>query len=188
MRSHRIADIKQDHRDGCLRNVSNPSTSIVVARMHLAYRTRLKSLRFLVLPWYNVYNVVIQIQQEEAMNNPFGAFVKSRRIDRRITLRTFSESLGYDPANYSRMERGQLMPPTSADKLAAIARELGIHRDSADFREMVRLASLGRGEIPPAILSDHEVMAKLPVLFRTLEGDRVDSAVLDELFDTMKRE
>ena len=41
---------------------------------------------------------------------------------------------------------------------------------------------------PPAILSDEAVLAKLPVLFRTLEGDKVDEEVLDELFEAMKKE
>src|SRR2546421_2473481 len=122
------------------------------------------------------------------MNNSFGAFVKSRRTERRITLRAFSEALGYDPANYSRMERGLLMPPTNPERLTAFARELEIPRDSDEYREMVRLASLSRGEIPPAVLSDQAVLAKLPVLFRTLEGDKVDEEVLDELFETMKKE
>ena len=122
------------------------------------------------------------------MATRFGDFIKARRVDRRITLRAFSEALGYDPANYSRMERGQLMPPSNQEKLGALARELGIPQDSEEFREMVRLAALGRGAIPPAILSDEAVLARLPVLFRTLEGDRVDGDVLDELFDAIKKE
>ena len=122
------------------------------------------------------------------MENVFGDFIKARRIAKRVTLRAFSESLGYDPANYSRMERGQLLPPASHEKLVGIARELGILQASQEFREMVRLAALGRGEIPPAILSDQSVVSRLPVLFRTLEGDQIDEAVLDELFETMKKE
>jgi len=123
-----------------------------------------------------------------SMDTTFGDFIKSRRIAKRITLRAFSEAVGYDPANYSRMERAQLMPPVGLERLKVFARELGIDIESQEFREMVRLASLGRGEIPPGILSDADVLAKLPVLFRTLEGDRVDEGVLDELFETMKRE
>lgn len=122
------------------------------------------------------------------METTFGGFVKTRRIARRITLRAFSEALGYDPANYSRIERGQMLPPTNADKLSGFARELGIVQSSSEFRDMVRLASIGRGEIPAALLSNEQVVAKLPILFRTLEGDKVDDATLDELFDTLKKE
>ena len=122
------------------------------------------------------------------MINMFGEFVKARRISKRITLRAFSESVGYDPANSSRMERGQLFPPGGHEKLVGFARELGIAQQSQEFREMVRLAALGRGEIPPAILADQDILSKLPVLFRTLEGDKVDEAILDDLFETMNKE
>src|SRR5579859_5467143 len=108
------------------------------------------------------------------MDNIFGEFIKARRIAKRITLRAFSEALGIDPSNYSRIERGLLQPPGSPEKLKPYCRILGIVQDSEDYREMVRLAALGRGEIPPGILSDEAVLAKLPVLFRTLEGDKVD--------------
>ncbi len=118
----------------------------------------------------------------------FGQYIKEKRMARRITLRAFSEGLGYDPANYSRMERGLLMPPTNPERLAAFGRMLDIRQDSEEFREIVRLAALGRGEIPPATLSDKAVLAQLPVLFRTLEGDKVDEAMLDELFEAIRKE
>ena len=118
----------------------------------------------------------------------FGEFIKERRIKKRITLRVFSEALGYDPANYSRIERGLLMPPASTIKLAAFAKELGIALGSEEHREMVRLAALGRGDIPPAILADKAMLARLPVLFRTLEGEKVDGSMLDDLFEALRRE
>lgn len=121
------------------------------------------------------------------MGITFGEFVKSRRIACRITLRNFADGLGMDPSNYSKMERGLMQPP-GPERLAAFARMLKIPPDSEEYREMVRLASLGRSEIPPGVLSDPEVVGCLPVLFRTLEGDKVDGAVLDELFDALKRE
>jgi transcriptional regulator with XRE-family HTH domain len=121
------------------------------------------------------------------MKNNFGEFIKARRLEKRITLRAFSEALGMDPSNYSRIERGLLQPPLP-EKLKPYGRLLEIAPDSEEYREMVRLAALGRGEIPPGILSDEKVLAKLPVLFRTLEGDKIDEEVLDELFDTMNKE
>ncbi len=122
------------------------------------------------------------------MERTFGEFLRTRRMAKRITLRSFSEALGMDPSNYSRMERGLLQPPGNPSKLATIGRLLGVPVESEDYREMVRLASLGRGEIPPAILSDEQVLEKLPVLFRTLEGDKVDAETLNELFETIRRE
>ncbi len=122
------------------------------------------------------------------MENTFNEFIKSRRIAKRITLRAFSEQLGIDPSNYSRLERGLSQPPSSPEKLKPYCRLLGIVEESSDYRELLRLAALGRGEIPPGILSDKAVLAKLPTLFRTLEGDKLDEGVLDELFEVMKKE
>jgi len=122
------------------------------------------------------------------MHPTFGEYVKAKRMGRRITLRSFSETLGYDPANYSRIERGLAQPPASEERLRSMAAALGMSLDSEEYREMRRLASLGRGEIPRAILSDAEVVAKLPILFRTLEGDKVDDRTLDELYEALRRE
>ena len=121
------------------------------------------------------------------MEPTFGEFLKTHRTAKRITLRAFSEALGMDPSNYSRMERGQAQPPANESKLPNYARLLGIPTDSSEYREMVRLAALGRGEIPPAILSDRAVFAKLPVFFRSLEGEKLDAS-MDELVDILKKE
>ncbi len=121
------------------------------------------------------------------MGITFGDFVKERRVACRITLRCFAEGLGMDPSNYSKIERGMAQPP-APERLATFARLLKIPHESKEYREMVRLAALGRNEIPPGILSNESVVASLPVLFRTLEGDRVDGDVLDELFETLERE
>ena len=117
----------------------------------------------------------------------FGEFIKERRIERRITLRAMSDEMGIDPSNYSKIERGRLQPP-APDKLEAYRRLLVIEADSDNDKEMVRLASIGRGQIPPALLSDEQVMAKLPIFFRTLEGGPLDEALLEELYNTLKKE
>jgi len=122
------------------------------------------------------------------MTLTFGEFLKSRRAERRVTLRAFSEAVGMDPANYSKIERGVLAPPKEAARLEPFRRALDISADSEDHREMMRLAALGRGEIPAAVLSNEAVAAKLPLLFRTLEGNPVDEAMLDELVAALRRE
>jgi transcriptional regulator with XRE-family HTH domain len=121
------------------------------------------------------------------MNNTFGEFVKATRVARRITLRAFSQAVGLDPANYSRIERGMAPPPASEERLRGMAHALGIGADTEEFRDMRRLAAVGRGQIPPAALSDAAVVAKLPILFRTLEGDKVDDEMLDDLFEALRK-
>jgi transcriptional regulator with XRE-family HTH domain len=122
------------------------------------------------------------------MEAPFGEFLKRLRIERRMTLRAFSEAAGVDPANYSKLERGLLAPPRDPDKLAPYERALGLLPDSLESRELRRLAALGRGELPPSLLADQELVGKLPALFRTLEGDPVDDHLLDDLIETIRRE
>jgi len=39
-----------------------------------------------------------------------GRFLKIQRIQRRIVLRKFCKEIGYDPGNYSKIERGLLNP------------------------------------------------------------------------------
>src|SRR5436305_11422429 len=100
----------------------------------------------------------------------FGGYVKQQRLARRLTLRAFCEAAGVDPANYSKLERGLLVPPRDPEKLKPYERALGLAPDSPEAREMRRLAALDRGELPPGVLSDPELVGKLPALFRTLEG------------------
>ena len=79
-------------------------------------------------------------------------------------------------------------PPRDVEKLDAYERALGIIAGSPDSRELRRLAALGRGELPPAVLADRELVKKLPALFRTLEGDPIDDRRLEELAETIRRE
>ena len=121
------------------------------------------------------------------MSNFFGDMLKTRRLENGVTLRAFADSIGMDAANYSRIERGISQPPASVETLNSMASHLNIVPESADHAELSRLAALGRGAIPPAILSDEAVMAKLPVLFRTLEGGPVED-IFDALIEAMKKE
>ena len=117
----------------------------------------------------------------------FGGFIKELRLNRRISLRTFSETIGWDAGNYSKLERGKLPAPTDPAKLEPIRKALDLHSDSEEWRELIRLSSLSRGEVPPRVLSDQELLGKLPALFRTLEGDAIDESVLEELIATLRR-
>jgi transcriptional regulator with XRE-family HTH domain len=122
------------------------------------------------------------------MPDTFGDFVKEKRLQQGLGLRSFCAEIGMDPANYSKIERGKLAPPKDIAALEKYRRALCIDGESADHREMLRLASLGRGELPQSVLSDKELAAKLPAFFRTLDGDPVDEALLDELIATIRRE
>ena len=117
----------------------------------------------------------------------FGAYLKHLRLARRLSLREFCLRLEADPSNYSKLERGLLYPPDSEERLVVYEQALGLEADSSQARELRRLAALGRGMIPPAILSDRELAGKLPLFFRTLEGEPLSEEKLDEVVEMIRQ-
>ena len=117
----------------------------------------------------------------------FGAYLKKLRISSGLTLRAFCIKNGFDPGNYSRLERGLLPPPHSEEKLKEYARALGLKRGSDEWLEFFDQAAAVRGQLPKDLLSDEEVVAKLPLLFRTLRGAPVPSEKLDQLVEKIRR-
>ena len=111
----------------------------------------------------------------------FGQFIKDRRLAAGYTLRSFCEQYGYDPGNHSRLERGHLNPPDDEAWMDRMAGVLGIDSNSSDYHQLVNLASVARRQIPKALLDDAEVAAKLPLLFRTLQGERLPKDKREEL-------
>jgi len=120
------------------------------------------------------------------MEEVFGQYLRALRLQRGIGLREFCLRLGADASNYSKLERGLLNPPEEA-RVADIESALGLEHKSDESRELRRLAALGRGMIPTAVLSDMELAGKLPLLFRTLEGDAVDEEKLDEVVAMIRK-
>lgn len=119
--------------------------------------------------------------------NAFGSLLKKLRIAKGVTLRDFCHSHGLDPGNYSRLERGVFRPPGDREKLEQYARALGIVSGSDDWLDFFDAAAASRGEIPEDLLSDDEVVEKLPILFRTLRAKPVSSDKLDELVERIRR-
>jgi transcriptional regulator with XRE-family HTH domain len=116
----------------------------------------------------------------------FGEYIKERRRKLNLTLRAFCETNGYDPGNHSRLERGELNPPEDNQKMKDLAKALSIRHGSGDWSEFHSLAHVARGQIPKVLLSDAEVVAKLPVLLRTLEGEPLAPQKMDELIDFIR--
>lgn len=121
------------------------------------------------------------------MKNPFGNLMKKLRMQKGYTLREFCNAHGFDPGNYSRLERGLFPPPQKEELLVKYAIALGLSRGSDDWLEFFDLAAAGRGEIPKDLLSDEEVLGKLPAVFRTLRGRQVSAEKLDDLIDKVRR-
>jgi len=119
--------------------------------------------------------------------SPFGSFFKELRIRQEMTLRQFCHAHGYDPGNISKLERGLLPPPESDAKLTDYAKALRIRRGSDAWYQFFDLARAARGKLPPEVLRKRDVVARLPLLFRTLRGQKVSEQKLNELIEMIRR-
>ncbi|MBF0406456.1 MAG: transcriptional regulator [Candidatus Riflebacteria bacterium] len=115
-----------------------------------------------------------------------GEYLKELRLKTGHTLRSFCLTNGIDAGNWSKMERGLLNLP-HGDKLEKYAKALGLTEGSNEWYELFDLASISAGQIPSAVMSNEQVVSKLPILFRTLRGQQVDSDKLDELIELVRR-
>lgn len=107
------------------------------------------------------------------MPNTFGEYLRKLREERRLSLRKFCLASGVDPSYHSKIENGIVDPPRDASRFKAFLDALGLSEESLEAKELSRLASLDRGEIPDVIRKDPLLMDKMPVLFRTLEEGRL---------------
>jgi len=120
------------------------------------------------------------------MPTKFGALLKKRRLEKGQTLREFCLEHGFDPSNYSRMERGLFPPPQSRELLEKYATALGLKPGTDGWMELFDIAAAQRGQVPADLMSDAEVVDKLPVLFRTMRAKQVSPEMLDELVEKIR--
>ena len=98
--------------------------------------------------------------------NAFGDYLKKSRLAQRLTLREFCERNKLDAGNYSRLERGLYPPPQTDEAVAKYARALGLEEGADQWIELFDLAAASRGQLPTDLLSDEELLEKLPALFQ----------------------
>lgn len=111
----------------------------------------------------------------------FGEFFKAKRQALSLTLREFCLKHKLDPGNMSRMERGLLAPPQNREVLERYAMALELKSGSDAWYTFFDLAAAANGRLPEKLLEDKEVVAKLPLIFRTLRGKRLTEQRLSEL-------
>ncbi|MCX7013102.1 MAG: helix-turn-helix transcriptional regulator [Candidatus Sumerlaeota bacterium] len=123
------------------------------------------------------------------MNDPiFADFVREHRLALNLSLRAFCQKHGEDPSNWSKMERGVLRPPESSERLLDIAHKLRIASNERLKRQLFDLAAAQSGRIPEDIMCDAGLVAKLPVVFRSLRGDEPTEDELMRLADLIRNE
>jgi len=117
----------------------------------------------------------------------FGQMFKELRVAKRLTLRAFCSKHDLDPGNISKLERGRLQPPESDELLARYATWLGLEEGTEGWDALFDCAKAERGKIPADLLSDQELIEKLPVLFRMIRGTKANGEGLDELIEKIRR-
>lgn len=117
----------------------------------------------------------------------FGELVKARRLELGLSLRAFCMRHNEDPSNWSKMERGLLRPPVDYTRLLQIAGYLELTDGDTRRQQIFDLANAERGRIPEDIMSEAELVANLPVLFRTLRGDVPEEDELLRLADLIRK-
>jgi len=117
----------------------------------------------------------------------FGEFFKQRRMGLKMTLRQFCAENKLDPGNISRLERGLMQPPQGSDKLEEYARYLQIKKGSDDWYRFFDSARIEVGRIPDELLKDDAIVASLPILFRTLRGQKISEKKLEKLVELIRK-
>ena len=119
--------------------------------------------------------------------NAFGEFAKKKRLSLGVSLRQFCRDNGFDWGNISRMERGVSDPPKSREVQERYARALELEEGSEEWQTFLDLADICAGNIPQRIMSDEELVPKLPLVFRTLDGQKLTPEKLRELAEMIRR-
>ncbi len=100
----------------------------------------------------------------------FGEFVRERRTTLGFKLREFCLTFGYDPSNWSKMERGELGAADELQTLQMWAEQLNIRQGSEEWQKFYDLAFLSRGEVPPDIFTNDATADVLPLVYKILRG------------------
>jgi len=99
-----------------------------------------------------------------------------------MTLRSFCLENGVDAGNWSRMERGSVKPPGER-VLECYGEMLGVEVGSEEWYHLLDLGAAGRGAVPGDLMSDGELVGKLPLVFKALRR-----GVLLELVERIREE
>lgn len=116
----------------------------------------------------------------------FGDMVYKLRLENGLTLREICRRAGYDPSNWSKMERGLISPPSEKKKLESWALILGIKKSSKELDEFVYLANVAQGIIPFDVMKEKELVASLPAFFRTLKNKKPTKEEVDNIINLIK--
>ena len=109
--------------------------------------------------------------------------LKNLRMEKSISLRKACQLTGYDPSNWSKIERGILSPPSEDKVLSKWATTIGLKKGSSEFNKFIDEAKIAQGIIPEDILSQNNLIEYLPAFFRTLRNKKPTKSETKKLID-----
>ncbi len=116
----------------------------------------------------------------------FGKTLRCLRIKKELSLREICQSVNYDASNWSKIERGLLSPPSDENVLKKWAKALGLS-DSDKIQKFIDEAITAQGIIPQDIMTQKDIIARLPAFFRTLRNRKPTKEEIDKLIELVKR-
>lgn len=116
----------------------------------------------------------------------FGQNLKKARIVQNLSLREICKKTGYDPSNWSKIERGIIAPPIDKKILAKWAHAIGFKSKSKEYQEFIDTAQIAQGIIPQDILSRKNAVNYLPAVFRTLRNEKPSKQEIDRLIELIR--
>ncbi len=128
---------------------------------------------------YKIYKTMIKNIRQ------FGKLLKDLRIEKGLTLRKACRMTNYDPSNWSKIERGEISPPSDERILRKWASIIGIS-NKKKIQEFIDKAKLARGIIPQDILSQKNAVKYLPAFFRTIRNRKPTKEEIDELIKLIR--
>lgn len=117
----------------------------------------------------------------------FGEFVREKRILAEMSLREFCRQAELDASNWSKVERNLLPALSTREPLERTAKLLGLKKNTNDWATFFDLAAISQQRIPDDVYKDEDVVAALPVFFRTVRGEKPSEEELDNLIALLKR-
>ena len=77
----------------------------------------------------------------------------------------------------------RIPPPQDREKLKKWGKALQIEENSPERDEFFDLAAISKGRLPEDVMDDQELAKALPLLFRTVRGNKIS----DEQFEKLKK-
>ena len=124
----------------------------------------------------------------EGVTMGFGRNIKELRLEKGLSLRSFSRQINIDASNWSKIEREVMPPPQDEEKLIKIAQVLGVPLKSDQYSTLRDLAAIDSGIIPRDLLNDKETLKSLPIFFRTIRNKRPTEEQLQDLIESIRKE